>query len=59
MTDYDYAVEAAEYYNNCEAGVDEDTLTPLSPEADRLLGLALEAGLCSFLNPDDILECVS
>tara|TARA_R110002012_G_scaffold11030_2_gene49541 strand:+ start:1519 stop:1707 length:189 start_codon:yes stop_codon:yes gene_type:complete len=52
---YDLAEEAATYYNELSAGVDEDTLT-ISPEADIILGKALEEGLAQWLTADDIME---
>ena len=55
---YQLAKEAAEYYCEVEAGVDEDTLT-ISPEADKVLGLALEEGLCGFFTAEDVMEVLS
>ena len=55
---YELAQEAATYYCELEAGVDEDTLS-ISLEADKVLGLALEAGLCSFFTAEDIMEVLS
>ncbi len=52
------ATEASSYYCELEAGVDEETLT-ISPEADVILGLALEAGLAGFFSADDIMEVLS
>ena len=52
------AEEAANYYNELEAGVNEDDLT-ISPEADFILGRALEEGLCGFLDADDIMNILS
>ena len=55
---WDLAEEAASYYNELTAGVDEDSLT-ISPEADKVLGLALEAGLCQWLTPEDIIDVLN
>ena len=52
---YELAAEAAHYYNELESGADEDTLT-ISPEADAVLGRALEEGLCGYLSVEDIME---
>ena len=52
------ATEAATYYCEVEAGVDEDTLT-LSPEADKVLGKALEEGLCGYFTAEDVMEVLS
>ena len=52
---YELAKEAAEYYCELEAGVDEDSLT-ISPEADVVLGRALEEGLCSFFTAEDVMD---
>ena len=58
MVTWELAQEAAEYYCELTAGVPEDSLT-ISPEADKVLGLALEAGLCHFLSAEDIIEVLT
>jgi len=55
MATYELAEEAAAYYCELTAGVDEDTLA-ISPEADALLGLALEAGLADYFTAEDIMS---
>ena len=57
ITDHQMSLveEATYYYNELEAGVDEDTLT-ISPEADVLLGKALELGLCGHFDCEDMLN---
>ena len=55
---YELAAEAAAYYNELSAGVDEDTLT-ISPEADIILGRALEEGLAQWLSAEEIMEVLS
>ena len=52
---YELAAEAASYYCELTAGADEDTLT-ISPEADKVLGMALEEGLCEYFSAEDIME---
>ena len=52
---WELAQEAAEYYCELTAGADEDTLT-ISPEADKVLGMALEEGLCEYFSAEDIME---
>ena len=55
MVTYELALEAVNFYNELEAGVDEDTLT-ISPEADKVLGKALEEGLCGYLSVEEVME---
>ena len=55
---YELAEEAASYYCEVEAGVDEDTLT-ISPEADEVLGAALSEGLCGYFTADDVISVLS
>ena len=52
------AQEASSYYCELEAGVDEDELT-ISPEADVILGKALEAGLAGYFSAEDVMEVLS
>jgi len=58
MVSYELAEEAATYYCELEAGVDEDTLT-ISPEADKVLGAALSEGLCGYFTADDIIAVLT
>jgi len=55
---YELAEEAASYYCELEAGVDEETLS-ISSEADAILGKALEEGLCGFFTADDIMNVLT
>ncbi len=55
---YELAEEAASYYCELEAGVDEDTLT-ISPEADEVLGAALSEGLCGYFTADDVIAVLT
>ena len=67
--DYDTAERAATYYCEVtaleEEGATEDTIDSftddfgLTPEEDKVLSLALEAGLAGYFTAEDIIECVS
>jgi len=55
MVTWELAQEAAEYYCELTAGVPEDSLT-ISPEADKVLGRALEEGLCDYFTAEQVME---
>ena len=66
--DYNTAERAAAYYNEVTAleedGASEEVIDAfydefgLTPEEDKALGLALEAGLAGYFTADDIIDAI-